>query len=135
MRQKTLLNLGVHFNVDKAVWPRLCQRIEALTSGQQSLVQLGLKPEDEAEAQRNAALLVGSIAAEPGQSGEQPCYERIEVSSVRDTGGRSTGAEHAALEALSSLRFPELLEHLGFNRRQLACALASYCVRMESLSP
>ncbi|MCY4356324.1 MAG: hypothetical protein OXD01_02270 [Gammaproteobacteria bacterium] len=48
VRQKTLLNLGVYFNIDKAVWPELGQRVEALTSCQQSLVELALPPTVEA---------------------------------------------------------------------------------------
>ena len=125
VRQNTLLNLGVHFAVDRLYWSRLCQRIEELTSGQSALVELGQTPDVEAEAQRIAACLRENTASEPGLSDDDPRYERVEESSVRDSDGRSFGTEQAALEALKALRFPELLYDLGFNRPQHACALAN----------
>ena len=130
VQQNTLLNLGVHFTVDRLYWSRLCQRIEELTSGQSALVELGLTPDVEAEAQRIAACLRENTASEPGLSDDDPCYERVEESSVRDSDGRSIGTEQAVLEALKALRFPELLKDLGFNRRQHACALANIIGRM-----
>ena len=136
VRQNTLLNLGVHFAVDRLYWSRLCQRIEELTSGQSALVELGLTPDVEAEAQRIAACLRENTASEPGLSDDDPRYERVEESSVRDSDGRSFGTEQAALEAL---RFPELLYDLGFNRRQHACALAissaAWCFLPQSVKP
>ena len=39
--QKTLLNLGAHFRIDKRYWRALCSPIEALLKGQLELVPLG----------------------------------------------------------------------------------------------
>ena len=115
----------MHFAVDRLYWSRLCLRIEELTSGQSTLVELGLTPDVEAEALRIAACFREYTAFEPGLSDDDPCYERVEESSVRDSDGRSIGTEQAVLEALKALRFPELLNDLGFNRPQHACALAN----------
>ena len=41
VRQRTLLNLGRHFEVAQSLWPRLCQRIDELLAG-----QLPCPPED-----------------------------------------------------------------------------------------
>ena len=40
VRQKTLLNLGAHFHIDKRYWRALCSRTEALLKGQ--LVPMGV---------------------------------------------------------------------------------------------
>ena len=42
VRQKTLLNLGAHFRIDKRYWRALCSRIEALLKGQLELVPMGV---------------------------------------------------------------------------------------------
>ena len=68
VRQRTLLNLGRHFDIPQADWPRLCVRIEELLYGQHALI-----PDDSAaleqEAQRIAAQL---IAREADLSGPAP---------------------------------------------------------------
>ncbi len=42
VRQKTLLNLGAHFRIDKRYWRALCSWIEALLKGQLELVPMGV---------------------------------------------------------------------------------------------
>ena len=56
VRQITLLNLGRHFDLPQADWPRLCARIDAILAG-----QVGLLAEPDAIetlAQRYAARLI-----------------------------------------------------------------------------
>ncbi len=38
VRQRTLLNLGRHFDIPRAQWPLLCTRIDDVLSGQAPLV-------------------------------------------------------------------------------------------------
>ena len=38
VRQRTLLNLGSHYDIERAYWPVLCARIEHLLSGQTELL-------------------------------------------------------------------------------------------------
>ena len=38
--QKTLLNLGRHFDVERKLWPELCTRIEQILAGQSVLFEL-----------------------------------------------------------------------------------------------
>ena len=74
VRQRTLLNLGRHFDVDPSDWPVLCRRIDDLLAG-----QLPLPPDCpqalESHAQRIAAQLLAherdqafrfKVASEPG---------------------------------------------------------------------
>ena len=128
VRQHTLLNLGRHFAVDREDWPLLCQRIEELLSGQTVLDLVPPDPGIEAEARRIAARLVER------QGGETPDgdWENVDIASAADSDGRSVGIEHAALAALDMLGLPELLDDLGFNRRQRCCALATIAARMAA---
>ena len=40
VRQRTVLNLGRHYSLDRESWPDLVERIEAILSGQMNLFQL-----------------------------------------------------------------------------------------------
>ena len=56
VRQRTVLNLGRHFEIEPEAWPQLCARIEDLLHGQPALIDE--VPAAETEAQRIAALLL-----------------------------------------------------------------------------
>jgi hypothetical protein len=58
VRQRTLVNLGRHFEVPRERWPALAQRIEQLISGQGELMAVGLEPQWEEAAQRYGAMLI-----------------------------------------------------------------------------
>jgi hypothetical protein len=64
VKQKTLLNLGKHFDIDKAHWPALTSRIEQLLQGedepQATLFDLNLPLDESLEeaAQRFTALIL-----------------------------------------------------------------------------
>ena len=85
VRQRTLLNLGHHFDIAQADWPLLCTRITDVLNGQAPLMA-DWPPAVEEEAQRIAAQLLG-----PRRAGEQL--------------GR----------ALDQVGLPDLLARLGVN--------------------
>ena len=58
VRQHTVLNLGRNFEVPRAQWAPLAQRIEALLGGQLDLIADGLDAQWEAMAQQYAARIV-----------------------------------------------------------------------------
>ena len=131
VRQRTLLNLGQQFALAKDEWPLLCSRIEQILSGQASL--LTESAAIEALAQRYAARLVvsrPSVAPAPESPAEQ--YREVDVDSLQLVRPRSVGVEHAGLTALSWLGVPELLESIGMNASQRACALGSIIGRMAA---
>ncbi len=68
VRQQTVLNLGRQFEVPRAQWGPLAQRIEALIQGQLDLIADGLEPQWEAMAQDYAARIVSRRNA--GQAGD-----------------------------------------------------------------
>jgi hypothetical protein len=127
VKQRTLLNLGRHFDVPKSQWTELSSRISQLLSIQGSLFSLELDPELEAKAQRYAAqILAFRSATTVPDSG----FESVSVDSLELVRPRRVGIEHLALHALSQLKLDEKMRALGFNRHQLAAAMGTIVARM-----
>ena len=114
VRQRTLLNLGRHFDIPQAQWPLLCSRLDDILAGQTPLVA-DCPTAVEHEAQRIAAQLVarGTLVQEPaaGPTDIQP----VDVDSLRLVRPRSVGVEQVGLWALEQLGLPALLTELGVN--------------------
>ena len=131
VRQRTLLNLGRQFALAKDEWPLLCIRIEQILSGQGTLL-----PESaaiEALAQRYASRLVAANKRPTEAVAERPLvveYQEVDVNSLEMVRPRSVGVEHAGLAALSWLGIADILESVGMNAGQRACALGSIIGRM-----
>jgi len=133
VRQQTVLNLGRQFEVPRAQWGPLAQRIEALIQGQLDLIADGLDAQWEAMAQQYAARIVSRRnAGEAGDNGatQESDYQRVDLSRVDVIRPRSVGAEHVALEALRRLGLDVKLAELGFNRHQLHAAIGVIVGRM-----
>jgi Transposase DDE domain len=141
VRQQTLLNLGSQFNIPKAQWKLLADRIEEITHGQQSLIEL--ESEIEKEAQRIAKLVISKLAdinnkkeQNPQQKTELPIdtdkteYQTVDINSLQHQHIRKIGAEHVGLHAARQLRLDTLLEELGFNRTQVHLGLATVIGRL-----
>jgi hypothetical protein len=128
VRQRTLLNLGRHFDIDRDRWPLLCQRVEQILAGQTDL--LGDAPDDvEREAQRIAAqLLARGAAGTRGVAGGD--VQAVAVGSLALARPRSVGVEHVALWALGELGLPALLATLGINAALRDAALGALVARM-----
>jgi transposase len=129
VRQRTLLNLGRQFALAKDEWPLLCTRIEQILSGQGTLL-----PESaaiEVLAQRYAARLIASKRPNsPVSENFAEEYQEVDVNSLELVRPRSVGVEHTGLAALSWLGIADILESLGMNAGQRACALGSIVGRM-----
>ena len=134
VRQRTLLNLGRHFDIPQADWPRLCVRIEELLAGQHTLI-----PDDSAaleqEAQRIAAQLIAREAdlagPAPGAAPEAQTVT-VEVDSLELTRPRSVGVEQAGLWAMDRLGLRELFQRLGINGPLRAAAAGSIIGRLAA---
>ncbi len=126
VRQRTLLNLGRHFDIDRELWPLLCQRIEQILDGGGELFSDA--PEAvELEAQRIAEQLLARGAAAADDAGG---IEAVAVGSLALSRPRAVGVEHAALWALRELGLPALLESLGVHAALRDAALGSILARM-----
>ncbi len=126
VRQRTLLNLGRHFAIDRDHWPLLCQRVEQILDGQGDLFG-DAPPAAEAEAQRIAEQLLARGAA-PAEAAAG--VEAVAVGSLALSRPRSVGVERAALWALGELGLPALLESLGVSAALRDAALGSVVARM-----
>ena len=119
VRQRTLLNLGRHFDIPQAHWPLLCARVADALAGQTPLVA-DCPPAVDEEAQRIAAQLVARGARGPasGPTDVQP----IDIDSLSLVRPRSVGVEQVGLWALEQVGLPDLLTRLGVNGALRAAA-------------
>jgi len=127
--QKTLLNLGRHFNVEREVWPELCTRIDQILAGQNALFELpsGLEQEAQSICAKIIALRGDRLDVEADEVAD---FREIDVNNVELIRPRSVGTEHVSLHALEELGLPKILEDAGFNGPQKAAALANIIGRM-----
>ena len=114
VRQRTLLNLGRHFDIAQADWPLLCTRITDVLSGQAPLMA-DCPPAVEEEAQRIAAQLLARGAQASTPTGAAADIQRVDVDSLRLVRPRSIGVEQLGLWALEQVGLPDLLARLGVN--------------------
>ena len=114
VRQRTLLNLGRHFDIAQADWPLLCTRITDVLGGQAPLMA-DCPPAVEEEAQRIAAQLLARGAQASRPTGAAADIERVDVDSLRLVRPRSIGVEQLGLWALDQVGLPDLLARLGVN--------------------
>ena len=127
VRQRTLLNLGSGFDIDKRHWPTLCQRIDELRHGQSSLLQT-LPAPIEAEAQRLSAQLLARSRSD--ETGRMPEWMAVDVDSLTLTRPRSVGVEQVGLWALAQVGLDELLTAQGVNASLRAAAVGSIIGRL-----
>ena len=134
VKQRTLLNLGRHFDVPREDWKRLTARIEELLAPRAALLELTLPEALEAKAQRYVARILSNRGGPAGSDEQAASTEFTEVSldSLEIIRPRSVGVEHVAMSAMKSLGLLEKLQELGFNRHQLAAAVGNLVGRMAA---
>ena len=135
VRQRTLLNLGRHFDVSREQWPILSARIGELLegrTGRDSLLEIELPEALERLAERYTAQILskGSESGEKTKATAGGDFQTVDLDSLELVRPRSIGVEHAAWSAMRSLGLPDKLGELGFNRHQLAAAVGNIVGRM-----
>ena len=133
VRQRTLLNLGAHFDLPPAQWPLLCQRLDDLLAGQATLMDYPEAVED--HAQRIVAQLISrqaetNIDADDTSSAGE--LHRVDVDSLQLVRPRTVGVEHVGLWAMEQVGLRALLAQLGLNSRQQAAAMGSIIGRLAA---
>ncbi len=134
VKQRTLLNLGRHFDIDQDRWGELCSRVEQLLTGQTELIGSTLAPEVEHEAQHIYARLI-SAQVQPDSKKSSNHYQdmqNLDVASLELIQPRSVGVEHLSLWALKELELDKMLDNFGFNGRQKAAAIGLIVGRMTA---
>ena len=138
VKQRTLLNLGKHFEIKSTLWPLLVTRIQHILSGQQCISEIELPLEDEVEsaAQRYAA----AILQKRGQSITHrtetltSSFELVNVDELEVMQPRSIGAETIAYHGIEQLDLTSKLKELGFNAKDIAAVLGNIIGRLVSPS-
>ncbi|MCY4363577.1 MAG: IS1634 family transposase [Gammaproteobacteria bacterium] len=129
VQQRTLLNLGRHFEIAPPDWPRLCQRIEDILAG-----QLPLSPDTpaalEEHAQRIAAQLLARAPRGAPAAHRAPDVQAVDVNSLALLRPRTVGVEQVALWALDQLGLRELLKTLGLGPSLRAAAVGAIVARL-----
>ena len=133
VRQRTLLNLGAHFDLPPAQWPLLYQRLDDLLAGQATLMDYPEAVED--HAQRIVAQLISrqaetNIDADDTSSAGE--LHRVDVDSLQLVRPRTVGVEHVTLWAMQQVGLRALLAQLGLNSRQQAAAMGSIIGRLAA---
>ena len=133
VRQRTLLNLGAHFDLPPAQWPLLYQRLDDLLGGQSTLMDY---PEEvENHAQRIVAQLISRQAETSPDADDTPStsdWHSVDVDSLQLVRPRTVGVEHVGLWAMEQVGLPALLAQLGLNSRQQAAAVGSIIGRLAA---
>ena len=133
VRQRTLINLGRHFDVHRDHWIPLAQRIEELISRQGILVPVELDPKLEVLAQRYSAMVIHAKARlEKGNSSNQADYHTVDINSLDMVRPRSVGIEHVSLETLRKIGLDTKFRQLGLNATQCAVAIGTIIARMAA---
>ena len=133
VRQRTLLNLGRHFEVPKDQWTLFAQRIDDLIRPQEDLVPIELDSKWEGLAQRYSALVIRVKARlEQGAPPQAADYQSVDMNSLDMVRPRSVGVEHVALESLRQIGLDKKLEALGFNGPQRMAAIGTIIARMAA---
>lgn len=128
VRQRTLLNLGRHFDLPQSDWPVLCARIEQILVGQSSFLPVSTGIEQ--HAQRLALRLMTLTPAPVRERDSRGDFVEVDVESLQLTHPRSVGVEQVALAAMDWLGLPEILSQLGFNGIQQSVVQALLVGRM-----
>jgi len=134
VRQRTLLNLGAHFAIDKANWGLLCQGVEARLSGQSGLDLEAVPTAVAAEIERIVAQLLASQpllcpAKQATSDGDMQC---VDIDSMVWLRPRSVGVEQLGLWAMDQVDFAGVLRDCDFNGPQQAAAIGSIIARMAA---
>lgn len=130
VRQRTLLNLGRHFEVPREQWAALAQRIEHIVSGQRELVPADLDAQWETLAQRFSARVIRARARCDDGSAGAPDYHTVDVNSLDLLRPRSVGIEHVAIAALRQIGLEQKLEGLGLTGPQRSAVIGTLIGRM-----
>ena len=114
VRQRTLLNLGRHFQVvGQSAWPVLCRRIDEVLTG--SAPTRPRLPPGNSKRTPSASPPNSSPASAPAppRRPTNTISRRVDVDSLELVRPRSVGVEHVALWAMDQLGLRTLFEELG----------------------
>ena len=139
VRQRTLLNLGSHFDFPKTQWKIIADRVEEILSGQGMLFEIDSSIEK--EAQRISKILIkkhadltdeknNAVEKIDHASSEKYDIQSVDVNSLEHKDVRKVGNEYVAYHAANQLNLINILKDQGFNDRQVYIAVATIISRL-----
>ncbi|MFT5085441.1 MAG: hypothetical protein ACI9Y1_003502, partial [Lentisphaeria bacterium] len=141
VKQKTLLNLGKHFDVDSTLSHLLAERTDQIISDSDAQ-QLGLldpsslDSELEVKAQRYASLLLAKLSTPISESSPDQNdivahdYQSVDIHRLSVSDARGIGSETLSVAMFERLKLDEKLTACGFNKKELSAALGTIVGRM-----
>jgi len=130
VKQRTLLNLGRHFDVPKPQWAELAARISQLLEQTPcDMFTVELTAELEVMAQRYTAQIL-ALRSESLPAANAHEFTAVATDTLELVRPRRVGIEQLAVQALQQLKLDEKLKEIGFNRHQLAAATGNIIARM-----
>ena len=132
VKQRTVLNLGRHFDIPRDEWQTLCSQIEQRLSHQTSLFDSQLPEQLETLAERYSAQIIQKRGTQDEDNQTPHDFQEINIDRVEVLRPRSIGIEHVALSAMSDLGFIDKLQALGLNQHERAAAVANVVARMAA---
>lgn len=137
-RQRTLLNLGVKFDIPREEWKTLSDRIEEILSAQETLFKL--EEPIEKEAQRITKLLAKKYSETPARATgnnnsthdliQNQDIQTVDINSLEYKDVRKVGCEYIGYHAVKQLNLVEILKTAKFNNKQIDLAIGSIIGRL-----
>ena len=130
-RQRAVLNIGTDFTLPMEKWKELADRIEAIISGQCTL--LPAPEEIEQLAKRYARKIIrrhGQRSPVAIEDQNKADYQTVDVNSLENEHIRSIGGESVVLATIQELELDRKLEALGFNRPNIEAAIGVITARL-----
>lgn len=138
VRQRTLLNLGVNFDIPREQWKSLADRVEEILSAQTTLLQL--EAPIEKESQRIAKLLTKKYSEAPtrviashstnNSIAQDSDIQSVDINSLEYKDVRKVGCEYIGYHAIKQLNLIGILKAANFNDKQINLAIGSIIGRL-----
>ena len=128
-RQRTILNLGVNFDLPEEQWKDLANCIEEILSGQTRLIDYPKAIKTLARRYANK-IIHQEASVVPEDKDVSPDYATVDLNSVDNEESRSVGAEHVVYETIKQLGIEEKLEEIGLNNHQIAASIGVIAGRL-----
>ena len=128
-RQRTVLNLGVDFDLPKEQWKDLANCIEEIITGQTSLVDYSKTITTLATRYANRIIRQEATVTADNED-LSPDYATVDLNSVDNEQARQVGTEHVVYETIRQLGIDKKLKEFGLCGHQTAAAIGTIAGRM-----
>ena len=133
VKHRTILNLG-NLQINKEKYKDLANRIEEITLGQKN-VFAPIDQDIEPLATHYASLIIEKeliLKKVINEEESEPKFEKVNISSLKNTHCRTIGGEHLCLSTFKQLKLDKYLKTIGFTTEQINLTAAMITGRLLS---